>query len=230
MNQIIHNFVVDGYLFHSFNAAFFDSIQSLGLSTEGRQWEAEEINEIRTIFSKHGFTGIFGLYRESKENPIFLANSLKSSVFYAYSSPTWFRHFVSGGMKGERNEYNKDAFFRRDYQSAKNNVLKLAHQAELDVLEQQKVLAFEKYWGKIASKEFPYIALIKRSVIQSKTLLLEPLPGETAHSFTKRYIRIYQDKNEIVKSNIPVEQLFLFPYDFSKIKELQIKDYPKNLK
>lgn len=95
--KLIYNSILDGYCFHSFNASFLPTIQKKGLIIKEKPWDNKAIEKVRKLFSNHGIKDVFGLYQGKKETPIFFANNLKSSRFYAYSSPTWFRHFVSGG-------------------------------------------------------------------------------------------------------------------------------------
>lgn len=220
-NKLLQNLILDGYCFHSFNASFLETICEKGLVIEEKPWDNEEIEHIRSLFQSHQVKGVFGLYQGRKETPIFFANNLESSRFYAYSSPTWFRHFVSGGMSGKEELYDKKAFFYRNYEQAFKNVQTLCHQAMLNPEEQELVFKFfHKYWNLIATKELPCVALIKRSQLK-KEELLPPLEQESIESYTKRMIFYFGRGNQTIKNDIPPQDLLIFPYQLEKIKEVQ---------
>lgn len=220
--NLIYNFALDGYCFHSFNKVFLPTILEKGLIIKEKPWDNEAIEQIRKIFSNHNIKDVFGLYQGKDTTPIFFANSLKSSRFYAYSSPTWFRHFVSGGMKGNPNLYHKNAFFYRDYQSALENVIKLCESANVSYEEYQVILNFfNHYWGIIATNELPCVALIKRTELEKDQKMLPILEQETACDYTKRAFQYYGQGNHTVKNNIAKEKLIIFPYNLTDIKEMQ---------
>lgn len=220
---LIGNYILDGYYYHSFNSVFLNSIKEKGLLSKEKPWDDNEIEEIKAIFSSHNIKNIFGLYQGNKDYPIFLAESLNSSGFYANSSPTWFRHFASGGMSGTT-EYDKNAFYNVYYEDAKENVIKMCKKANLNSNETMRVLLFfEKYWNMLATKDLPCIALVKRTDLKDTTFVPEPLDGEIARQYCKRAIFSCTQGNHIVRKNIPPEKIIIFPYELSLIKEINLE-------
>lgn len=220
--KIIYNFALDGYCFHSFNKVFLPTILEKGLVIKEKPWDNEAIEQIRKIFSNHNIKDVFGLYQGKDNTPIFFANSLKSSRFYAYSSPTWFRHFVSGGMKGNPNFYHKKAFFYRDYRLALENVIKLCQSANVNNEEYQLIFNFfNHYWEKIATNELPCVALIKRTELEKECKILPILEQEDACNYVKRAFQYYGQGNHTVKDDIDKEKLIIFSYDFANLQKMQ---------
>lgn len=222
--KLYHQFITDGYCFHSFNAAFLPTIQKQGLVVEDKPWDNEQIEEIRSLFRSHHVPDVFGLYQGRKSTPLFFANNLNSSRFYAYSSPTWFRHFVSGGMSGKMSEFDKTAFFRRDYAKAKENVIKLIKKTQISEDDQTKIMQFfDQQWNWIATNDSPLVALVKREDLIEKNQLasIPILEHELAVDYLKRILRTDGSFNHIIKNNIAPEKIIIFPYDLSKIKEVQ---------
>lgn len=222
--SIIKRFILNGYCYHSFNASFFNSIFQNGLVMQEKPWDQNKMEEVRNIFIKKGIHDVFGLYKPQKITPIFFANSLKSSSFYAYSSPTWFKHFTSGGMKN-RSGMDKDAFFKRDYNSAYHNIELLCKEGNLNIDETNLVFSFfQEYWDKLATFELPMVAIIKRKSLKTEEkIVIAPVEGEEITDYIKRMIRIYGDQNHIVYHDIAKEELLFFSYDLKKNKEINVQ-------
>lgn len=221
--KIIQNIVLDGYCFHSFNANFLPSIQKNGLTTDVKAWDNKEIEVIHHIFSLHQYKNVFGFYQFTKQNPIFAAGSLSSSSFYAYSSPAWYRNFVSGGVNGSKDIYDKTAFYTRNSNQAFQNIQILCKNASLNDTETNIVIEFfQKYWSMLATYKLPYVALIKKSDIIPHEAILPMNENETMIQYIKRLIMYYGNKNYIIKESIPIEKLILFPYQLDEISLINI--------
>ena len=182
-------FIRNGYYFHSFNGAFEESIRKNGLDTDTRQWDWEELNDIRKICSEVGEPRILGWADLNCQGKISIADETKNIYRYGVASPEWFAQFTSEGSHIPVKEpYDKKAFYKRDYHSAKNNINmlceRLRSRSEEDIRarkaypnittkEMIEILNFfEKYWSILATENSsPKCALIKRSSINRNTII-----------------------------------------------------------
>lgn len=213
VNEIIQNYFLEGYLFHTFNGAFETSISKNGLILENKPWSLTELEEIRMIFSKHGKQNIFGLYQGEQKTPIYLSETIASSAYYAVSSPSWFLHFTTGGM--ERNHYDKEAFRNRDYESCLHNVEKLIRDNHLDVLEAQKVLDFfEKYYQIFKNENSSVLLVPRANFLDDK--IPERNSEESDITYLKRVKNTLASKHLTVKENISPDQILIINYNPKK--------------
>lgn len=208
--SIIHNFITEGYLFHSFNGAFKESIKERGLVLTNKPWDLNETERVKQIFSTKGKKDLYGLYQGEEHTPIYLSSNLNSSSYYAVSSPTWFLHFVTGGMMDH--EYDKEAYRRRDYDACLNNILLLIYKYQLSKDEEEVVLRFfNKYYNMLASSN-PNMLMIKRNAIIKPVLIPPQSEDETGKTYIKRIINTYASENHLIKQNINKEDIFIIDY------------------
>ena len=179
----LENAVHKGFYFHSFNGIFEKSIRENGLDPHTRMWDWNELRKVGTIFAKAGIPGVLGWGELNSEGKISLGDETTNLYPYAVSSPEWFAQFTSQGFHIPNQEpYDKKAFYKRNYDSAKNNITTLCEQlmsragkdieagkAYPNITLDEKIEIFqffEKYWGLLANeKSIPKCALIKRSAI-----------------------------------------------------------------
>ncbi len=183
-NYFTDNYVKNGYFFHSFNGAFEDSIKQRGLDVDTRFWDWDELKDISDICSKAGYGMVLGWSGLNCRGKLSIGDSASNIYRYGIASPEWFGQFVAEGWHIPNKEpYDKKAFYKKDYENAKNNIMlfcdrKMHQSSEEDIEnriaypnmtfeEGQAILAFfEKYWQKFASKENgSKCALIKRSAV-----------------------------------------------------------------
>ena len=145
-----------------------------------RFWNWEELNHIKAICSKAGHAGVLGWADLNSQGKISIADNTDNLYRYSLASPEWFAQFVSDGFHIPANKpYDKKAFYKRDYSSARKNIEllceKMMSSSEIDILnkkaypnitleEKNEILNFfEKYWKIFANeKSIPKCALIKR--------------------------------------------------------------------
>lgn len=171
----------NGYYFHSFNGAFEESINKNGLNVQERMWDAEELNHINNIFKRVGLLMVFGWADINCDKKLSIADETKNVYHYGIASPEWFSQFISGPHMPSL--CDKKAFYTRNYDSAKNNILmfckSLMSRSEEDIKakksypnitieEEVEILNFfEKSWKIFAGeKSIPKCALIKNSSIE----------------------------------------------------------------
>lgn len=186
------NVVKKGYFYHGFNGNFEDEIVKQGLRTKNRLWEWEELYEIAAIGKRAGVGMLLGWLDLNCENRVSCAATTGNLYRYSVASPEWFAQFVSEGFHIPNQKNKKGAFYRRDYQTARQNIEELCERLssrnEDDIRagkaypnitseEKDKLLDFfEKYW-KIFTGErsLPRAALISRLALQEDVLPFETL-------------------------------------------------------
>lgn len=202
--QKVASFLKEGFVFHSFNTAFLDTINEKGLITKEKPWSLEEVEEIRTIFQKKNQKNIFGLYQGRGETPIFFANNLVSSAYYGLSSPTFFRKFI------ENKPQYFNVFLNRDYAKAKMSIEELC--VELTEEEKNTVFKFfQKYWNIFTAEKFPCLAISTKEKLGIDPTPLERREGEIDLQYYSR--QILETKNIMMHKDIPRESLEIFQYE-----------------
>lgn len=127
-NAVIKNFIQEefynhGYLYHSTNEMNIDSIKTSWLDSQIRMWDWAEIKIIQEIFEKIGIYSIFGFLDINCNNKTSISDNYQSLYKYALTSPEWFNMFVSGYHIPRIKGFDDKAFYKRNYQNSKNNLL-----------------------------------------------------------------------------------------------------------
>lgn len=213
----LQKLVNEGLIFHSFNAAFFDKINTQGLVVKEKPWSLDEVEDVRKIFYQKENYNVFGLYQGKTATPVFFADTLISSPYYGLSSPTFFRKFIEN-----KPEYF-NVFLNRDYSKAKESIEQLC--VELSDEERNIVFNFfNKYWQLFTNGELPYVAITTKEKMGIKSYPVEQFPNE---SLVQYYLRcLLSGRNHMFKENIDREKLELFSYSeltfAPKVKEKNI--------
>ena len=212
----LEEFLASGFLFHSFNKAFYPTIEEKGLVLKEKPWDLEKIEQIRNIFKKAHQKNIFGYYQGREETPIFFSSNLVSSPYYGLSSPTFFRKFVE-----HKAEYF-NAFLNRDYESALASIKELI----LPLQEEEKRIVFsffQEYWQAFATEELPCVAISTKEKLGIKEEVPPKIEEDSISYYLKRIVTV---KNYMIGKNIDRESLEIFDYQtlsfFPKQKEKNI--------
>jgi hypothetical protein len=176
----------NGYYFHGFNGVFEDDIARDGIDTDKRKWDWSELKRITEIGEKAGQKMLLGWGNLNSESTSFVSTTAKNSYRYAVASPEWFAQFVGEGFHVPEEGKRKKAFYLRDYDQARQNVLdvceKMMSSKEEDIAnkksspnispeEKEEIMSFfEKYWKIFTGeKSKPKLALINRSLFGTRT-------------------------------------------------------------
>jgi hypothetical protein len=182
-NYLVDRLVRHGQYYHSFNGAHEKSIREKGLLPDAEIADRAEMDEIAAIGRDHGVPMILGWYKINSAGKIFFDGHGMNIERYAVASPEWFAQFCSEGSHVPTVFLKKSAFYRRDYATAKQNVLDLCaalksatpediaarkRYPNITPEEEQKLMAFfEKYWARFASADaLPKVALIAKSAVE----------------------------------------------------------------
>ncbi len=170
----LENFVLKGYYFHGFNGVFEESIKKNGLSPIDRLWDTKELRETSEIGLRYGNKMLLGWHALNSEQKIFLDFDADSVYRYGTVSPEWFAQFVGENIYISDNGHgNKNAFCRRDYETAKENVGIVCDHMKVNQEDRLKLFnVFEKYWKLLASQDSsPKVALVKTTAVFEKEKL-----------------------------------------------------------
>ena len=195
---LVEKFFKEGYLFHSFNGSFEESVRENGLDLHKRDWDWQKLERIREICTPVGEPRILGWGDLNCQGKISITDKTDFVYRYGVASPEWFAQFTSEGFHIPNSEpYDKKAYYKKDYEAAKKNILllceKLMSRSEEDIKnrkaypnitpeEKIEILNFfEEHWKIFANeKSSPKCALIKRSALQK-----DIPPFETYEEYTK---------------------------------------------
>lgn len=177
------NFFDQGYFFHGFNGAFLKNIQTEGLALHSRRWDWQELKTIIEIGKRVGVPMLLGWGGINSEGKISLAGTAGNVYHYACSSPEWFAQFVSEGFHIPNEKKKKEAYYRRDYATARQNIADVcqelmsrreedikAKKAHPNLTAQEKQTLtdfFEKYWKIFAGADSrPQCCLVAKSALE----------------------------------------------------------------
>ena len=219
--EIINNYIVDGYYFHSTNGAFYNYINTKGLILKDKPWDIKEMQKIKNIFSKYNKKDIFGLYQGEERTPIYLDTNISSSAYYSVSSPIWFLYFTSGGMNNKNSL--KEAYRKRNYDECLKNIYKVVKECDLTKEETDKVIEyFNKQYSIFGLNMEPLLLLIKRKSVNEERINETKLDNESELEYVKRMMNLYCSQNIMLKRNIEREEIILIEYN--KLKKIKTKE------
>lgn len=166
---VYQNYIENGYCFQGLNGKYKESTIQNGLSSKYSRQNTSTLEEIDKIFEKHGLDKIFySKLSETKLAPYFyMTDSMSIAYHYSYHNPEWFSYFVASGNDMPDSEYDKTAYYRKDYVACKNNLTKLCKQYNLSKEETQFVIDnYDNFWNDIVSeKDYGSVAFVHRKLI-----------------------------------------------------------------
>ncbi len=165
INYIYDKYIVNGYCFHSFPSCFKSEVEENGLSQKIDHKEQNLLKKINYIFNNHNYKDIIPKNLKSKTNPIYITDSPAMAYYYGYRSPYYLATITSLSKYYENiKDYDKEAFYRKDYIACKNNLLTLCQHLRMSQKEQNTVIKiFIKQWNTLdISNSKPCIAFIRR--------------------------------------------------------------------
>lgn len=215
VNEIIDNYIINGYYFHTTHDVLAESI----LLNNPKPWGEQRLEEVQKIFKSRGKHDVFGLYKKDTDHTLFLASSLETSSYYGITSPSWFTHFTSGGLK-KKPEYKKFGFYNRDYKICLNNVINLCKEYNLNKEEEIKVIDFfEDCYAMFGNSCSPKVILFDRKKVKRDINIPPMNKGEKEIEYLKRIIKQNCSTNALYRNKINKEDVLLVEYQ-KKEKEM----------
>lgn len=138
--------------YHGFNEVFADRIRKYGLNPNTKFYTAKQIAEIEEILSKAD-KSMGKAQRDQKM--ISVTPDPRVAARHARMSPEWFYFFSIGSCM------INTAYLNRDYNKARNQLLKFDGSEKLSMDDRVKIIKFfEQWWAKFATQQSPKIAVM----------------------------------------------------------------------
>lgn len=172
-NYFLQEYVVNGYVTHSFPEAYINSIMNDGLigTTEERKDKPLEIQEIQYIFMSKGITAPLGGYPYYEGSGIYYEHDFTKVFQHAVDSPEWFTWFTSSDHTTTyHSDIETSPYILRNEEYCRRNVNDLCQNAELSLEETKKVIDFyTKTYDKFSSPKLN-VALISKKMLGKNTI------------------------------------------------------------
>lgn len=167
LERVYDRYIVNGFCFHSFPSFFKEEVEFNGIDPRNYQYPINKMKQIAYIFENHRYPHYITKNLEEKVPALYITDSPAMAYFYAFSSPSYFSNMTATGEYMKKGDYDRFAYYRRDYLACKRNLEKIAEHIHLSAREQQIVLeAFEEQWNRLqVSQSVPCIAFIKRKEV-----------------------------------------------------------------
>ena len=125
------------------------------------------------IFKNHKYDEMIPKYLLERISSISITDSPAMAYYYAFRSPQYFCNLVATSKYYKDNiNYDYEAYYRKDMDACRNNLLLLAKHLNMTDKEKDTVItAFEKQWSLLdASNSLPEIAFISRKDVGKNSL------------------------------------------------------------
>ena len=173
LKYIYDKYIVNGYCFHSFPSVFKRKTEEDGLTGEIDIKELNDLKKVDYIFSNHNYKNIISRNLKEKSRAIYITDSPAMAYYYAFRSPEYMAELTSlSKYYNYLKDYNKDAFYLKDYYKCKSNLASLCSHVNMTTKEETTILkTFDRRWKALnLSESLPCIAFIKRSDLAKDSL------------------------------------------------------------
>ena len=173
LSYLYEEYIVNGYMFHSFPSAFKELVEENGIDAKDYSYPVFYMKKLYYIFKNHKYDEMIPEYLLGGINSISITDSPAMAYYYAFRSPQYFCNLVATSKYYKDNaSYDYEAYYRKDMESCRNNLLFLAKHLNMTDKEKDTVItAFEKQWNLLdASNSLPEIAFISRKDVGKNSL------------------------------------------------------------
>lgn len=214
------NYIVNGYMFHSFPSTFKELVEEKGLDANDYSYPIFYMKKLYYMFKNHKYTDMIPEYLLEQITSISITDSPAMAYYYAFRSPQYFCNLVATSKYyKDDSEYDYEAYYRKDMEACQNNLLLLAKHLNMTDKEKETLMtAFKKQWDLLdASNALPEIAFISRKDVGKDSLddIDEIIRKSKYEELVVSIARITDSKYSHVKRYSP-----LFPLSFT------IKTFP----
>ncbi len=163
----LQEYIVNGYVFHSFPEAYRESIMTQGLiaNSQDRSSKLDKLQEIQKIFMDKGVVAPFGGYPYYSGNGIYYEHNSTNVFFHAVCSPEWFGWFTSADHFNGFQNIEKSPYILRDEAACRRNVLDLCHNAGLSEAQTKDVMQMYAENYELYSSPILNVGLIPKKVV-----------------------------------------------------------------
>ena len=173
LKHIYNRYIINGYCFHSFPSIFKKKVEENGLISEIDKKEIYDLKKINYIFEHHNYKNLISKDLNSKREPLYITDSPAMAYYYAFRSPEYMAEITSlSKYYSYVKDYDKSAFYLKDYQKCKRNLVSLCKHVNMTDKEENTILkSFDRRWKALnLSESHPCIAFIKRSDLAKDSL------------------------------------------------------------
>ena len=168
----MNNYYLNGYFFHGTNTNCLDNISHYGLNGNPSFTYAKQINKINKIFEHYHVYKVFeGKAEENDCLNYYVTDSLESAIYYANQSPEYLSRFCSNGYHFNSQDYDTNAFFRRDFQACSNNLNKYCKTLSISKKDKSSIIkAFNQIWkNEVKENQRPIIFIGNINIFNERT-------------------------------------------------------------
>ncbi len=173
LSYLYEEYIVNGYMFHSFPKVFKELVEEKGLDAKDYSYPVFYMKKLYYIFKNHKYDDMIPKYLLEQITSVSITDSPAMAYYYAFRSPQYFCNLVATSKYYKDNaSYDYEAYYRKDMDACRNNLLLLAKHLNMTDKETTTVIkAFEKQWNLLdASNSLPEIAFISRKDIGKNSL------------------------------------------------------------
>ena len=189
-NYFLQEYVVNGYVTHSFPETYINSIMTDGLigTTEERKDKPQQIQEIQDIFMSKGIAAPLGGYPYYEGSGIYYEHDFTKTFQHAVDSPEWFTWFTSSDhTTAYHSNIETSPYILRNEEYCRRNVNDLCQNAELSVEETKSVVDFYiQTYDKFRSPKLN-VALIPKKIL-GKDDISKVVPSDMDLFSTMTYV------------------------------------------
>ena len=237
LKYIYDKYIVNGYCFHSFPSIFKNEVEELGLTTNIDYKELNDLKRIDYIFSNHNYKNIISRDLKEKSRPIYITDSPAMAYYYTFRNPEYMAELTSlSKYYNYLKDYNKDAYYVKDYHKCKSNLVSLCKHVNMTTKEETTVLkTFDRRWKALnLSESLPCIAFIKRSDLAKDSLpnINEIIKSVDTIELSYLVSKITDSKYPVIRKYSNISSLYLSVITMPSYREIKnnefiIKDKPK---
>ncbi len=246
-NYFLQEYVVDGYVTHSFPEAYLESIMKDGLigSTEDRKEKPKDIMEIQSMFMRKGVVSPMGGYPYYGGSGIYFEYDFTKVFQHAIDAPEWFNWFTSSNHS---TIYHKNVepspYILRSEEDCRVNVLDLCNNAGLSEEETQRVLVFYEQQYRVFSSPKLNVALIPKRVVGKDSIEKTNTQGlgvietincvlvDRAKQYTEHKGNVFEgtiEPNSFIVANIPEASRYMYANGYDRETREHLIDPQSNM-
>lgn len=159
-------YFTNGFIFHGTNDFYLNNILKNGIDSNKIDYDYKLILRQNKIMEQYGIEGCFeGKVSELKYIQCYMTTKTAPMTYYSVQSPEWLSRFCSNGKSMQDCKFDRWAFYRRDYDSCRENVEKLCRNYCFSREDKTKTLKnFKALWNQTLSNKpmNPVVVLVDR--------------------------------------------------------------------
>ena len=171
ISYIYDKYIVNGYMFYGFDSSLKDSFSINGIDPRNIDVPVEKIKQINHLFNNRGLNN-FIKYTFEDDVHVMLTDSPALAYFYALSTPRYLLDICANSEYMNDGNYDTYAFYRKDYDTCRSNIIKYSKAMRLSMNEASIMLqTLTSEWNRLdISNSKPCIAFIKRKSLDKNYL------------------------------------------------------------